>query len=479
MSAEPHLPRARCCTRACCRWFCLLAVIVEICFFCAGSLKRMPPETETHRLSELDQKEAIGSSMTTLAQLFLARQLSDGDSPQEEQVNDSRVQADLELPPLTGEEEAQSPLTGEEEAQSTSPGSFDWPDPVAVPLEPGNSTTIPTQAAAAEAAAEAPVPEQRPEAPVPEQRPVGANNSARPAGANNSARPAGANSSARPAGATKSAPKLATRGVQPKFVTSLRDIFCFSVIGPSDFALQPFVQGQIAKCGGWAFFSNYTNAATNTFKVYKGIMSPQFAINTKFEEKPVLTPMFRHAWVSIANSAWADTYKWLVKVDADTFFIPERLLPYLKDEDPGVPVGFTIQGRFRGALEVLSSAVFRNSNTRRLLQTPSKTTPWEDRWLTNAFDRAGFRKKDMPFNSYLASYFNLAKWCMDSTQQNVLPNKIFDKTKRACKVKTADVVGIHPVKSPVIYGKMQQMMKAQAALGQRQGNLSDADLVFQ
>jgi len=261
---------------------------------------------------------------------------------------------------------------------------------------------------------------------------------------------------------------------------ALSDFFCWAVQGPGDDTIE-MAWKQLESCGGRIIFSNFSNPGKGVIKLYDHDMSvgrtpAGWADNTD---------LFRTAWEYIAKSSWPDKYKWFAKVDADTFIRTRYLPRSVSLLDSQEPVILTVDGRVRGALEVMSSASFRHPKsdmlwTRNRALEENIELGGEDLWITWVYRRAGFKLAEMhdPYGcvSFLLSYFNLPSRFRDDEHlaggtRNVHP-EVLVTSRRESRVDfdsdegciDPDVVAIHPVKDISIYQEHMRIDEEQRDL---------------
>lgn len=243
--------------------------------------------------------------------------------------------------------------------------------------------------------------------------------------------------------------------------------------GPQDDTIE-MTWKQLELCGGRVIFSNFSNPAKGVIKLYDRDMSVGSTPGGWADN----TDLFTVAWEYIGKSSWPDEYKWFVKVDADTFIRPRYLPRVVSGLDWREPMILAVDGRVRGALEVMSAASFRQPQsdmlwTRNPALEQSAELGGEDLWITWVYQRAGFKLTEMhdPRGcvSFLLSYFNLpARFRDDATlaggTRNVHP-EVLAMSRRESQSGSGnvavidkgdgcidpDVLAIHPVKDIAIY----------------------------
>lgn len=251
----------------------------------------------------------------------------------------------------------------------------------------------------------------------------------------------------------------------------LAEVFCWAVEGPSDYTIA-LLRHQMKACGKFVVFSNYSDASTSTIKLYNGSMETGLTPGGWASN----TGIFTQAWEYIATSVWPERYNWFVKLDADTFFRPRYLPKLLAKIDYNEPTGLGVDGRMRGALEILSYRVFRHENTKMIYQRSEAqiNNPYlggEDVWIGDAMKRAGFKLVEAPRSDdgctmFLISYFNLPDTYKDLPMsvggtRNVRPKILVDGMVRKptndgrCLHKS--VVAIHPAKDIAVYQEFKRV----------------------
>lgn len=245
------------------------------------------------------------------------------------------------------------------------------------------------------------------------------------------------------------------------------DFFCWTVQGPSDLTIEAARQ-QMQLCGGHIIFANFSNPERHTIKLYEGSMdtgtTPGGWANN--------TGIFLVAWEYIAKSTWPDQFKWFVKLDADTFLRPRFLPAAVEGLDPSTPVAVAVNGRIRGALEVMSWKTYRDPKSHLIYQREvTNKDPYlkgEDVWLGYAVQKAGFKLVDAPLVngciSFLLSYFNLPAQFKDekgvkgtsSVPAAMLMRGDFSKPATHHCV-SRNILAMHPVKDVAAYASFLRM----------------------
>lgn len=254
----------------------------------------------------------------------------------------------------------------------------------------------------------------------------------------------------------------------------LADMFCWAIEGPRDYTIA-LLRKQMKACGKFVVFSNYSNVETSTIKLYNGSMEAGLTPGGWASN----TGIFTKAWKFIANSGLPDVYKWFIKVDADTFFRPRYLPKVLAQINYNEPTGIIVDGRMRGALEILSYKVFRHENSAMIYQRSQEqiNNPYlggEDVWIGDAMKRAGFKLVEAPRSDegcamFLLSYFNLPDSYRDLPMsvggtRNVKPSILVDDLVRKAtgdgRCLHRSIVAIHPAKDIGVYEEFRRLSES-------------------
>jgi hypothetical protein len=271
---------------------------------------------------------------------------------------------------------------------------------------------------------------------------------------------------------------LRTGSVGTSSPYSTKDFFCYTVLGPTDYTIWQ-AQKQMQECGGFAILANYTDEAKGVVKFHDGSTEVGKMANGWTDN----TDLFLEAWKFIIDSKWPDQFKWFVKIDADTVFRARYLPQVTAVLNADVPMGLRVQGRIRGAVEVLSYKVFRHKNSWMIhTRTPEDsakddTLGGEDAWIDYALNKAGMELPEAPLTnegclSLLVTYMNLPDKYKREEDGNVggtdnIDPRILqdrqalktDSVRKSDACSRNEVVGIHPAKDIKVYEKFVAMDK--------------------
>uniref|UniRef100_A0A7S2J6M9 Hexosyltransferase n=1 Tax=Zooxanthella nutricula TaxID=1333877 RepID=A0A7S2J6M9_9DINO len=151
--------------------------------------------------------------------------------------------------------------------------------------------------------------------------------------------------------------RLATRTSAPPSGNE-RSLFCFSLMVPHSYekgllSWQQERSTSIFGCDAWAVYSNVS------IVVAPGVVTHvvQTDLSVKFggDSYTALNSwIFIAVWKKVIDERWHKSHKWLVKVDPDAVFFPERLRPVVRAHE-GVGYINNCKYGLHGPIEVLSA----------------------------------------------------------------------------------------------------------------------------
>jgi len=211
-----------------------------------------------------------------------------------------------------------------------------------------------------------------------------------------------------------------TRG-QP-VVSGAPSLFCVALMMPHSYEVD-LLRGQFSKgklgifsCDEWAVFSNESVAldpGTESFmsKIMPGSLEAKRGgkYNTALN-----TPIFINFWHQVLQDPRAQSSDWIVKVDPDTMFMPDRLKLLIQSKsgplaDPEPATGMYLNNCFlgmHGPIEVLSAKALKAYGDREAECTKGKAAEHgqEDWYLRACFEDLGILKVEA-FNILLEGYW--------------------------------------------------------------------------
>lgn len=153
-------------------------------------------------------------------------------------------------------------------------------------------------------------------------------------------------------------------------------MFCWAVVRPNSYEVELLNEhldnNLISGCDAWAIYSNVSLEELLVNKsVGASLSSPSLrglALDTKLGGRynnSLNTPIFIQAWRHIFSEAVFNQYDWIIKIDIDTVFLPDRVRQVLRSHDDisQNAVFFTTKGTnfddLTGSIEILSRTAVR------------------------------------------------------------------------------------------------------------------------
>ena len=141
--------------------------------------------------------------------------------------------------------------------------------------------------------------------------------------------------------------------VRPHFPPAPR-IFCFAVLMPipAEIALTEALQSSFEVCDGSAIISNVSSLTLDSGVVVPTIAAVEGSMDVikggEFHTA-LNTPIFNQMYARLfSEKTWAklkfDSYDWIIKMDADTVLVPDRLHTALRMRNPLMPAVLSGQG---------------------------------------------------------------------------------------------------------------------------------------
>jgi len=210
----------------------------------------------------------------------------------------------------------------------------------------------------------------------------------------------------------------------------------------------------LSACNGYKVYTNESFAALNLSadarkhlvegSIFGGMDSPMEGWPS---DKPILysaanTAIFLQAWHSIFQSGIHERFDWIVKVDPDTVFFPDRLRLLVQDHSPDEPFGLFDSGGLCsggiGGIGVISRAGVKVMAALQGI-LPLLNVTREDGMLKGALEAFGKGSKPEPnlmlnpvprldcskapwkvaYHPFKAAW--LAGWCMNETRRLEAP----------------------------------------------------------
>jgi hypothetical protein len=202
-------------------------------------------------------------------------------------------------------------------------------------------------------------------------------------------------------------------------------LFCISLMIAGSYEVD-LLRGQLSKgqlgifgCDDWAVYSNEsisldpTNELGDSSKYKTSLMEGSLEAKRGGKYDTALnTPIFIRFWKVVMADPRSEAHEWIVKVDPDTMFMPDRLKLMIKSgplENPEPATGMYLNNCFlglHGPIEVFSQKALQTYKAMESKCTdgPAAEHGQEDWYLRACFEDIGVLKVDA-FNILLEGYW--------------------------------------------------------------------------